>query len=270
MKPLRVTFDSNAWQGIVCPDRFPNNEKLQFFTVLQRAITAGVIEPFLSETVVTLDAIPKRDRLIYLRDRPVPIQFKWSGVYSCEITIGHSDDAHQGLIPVLSDRIRQALELGFRVIPVPRLGGLPRPVEIQREEFSVALSELDKANVWALLQRISEAIEFIEGIGVGRAVLANIAGRIQRRVGSGEGDWFHGLDQPWDDQERKEIEAGFAEWADGDSVAAHIGYGIDVFCTEDQGKSAANSVFQPSCRSELGRRFGVEFSDLRALAQRIV
>jgi hypothetical protein len=29
-----------------------------------------------------------------------------------------------------------------------------------------------------------------------------------------------------------------SEWADGDAVAAHIAYGNDIFCTQDQGKSA--------------------------------
>jgi len=31
------------------------------------------------------------------------------------------------------------------------------------------------------------------------------------------------------------------EWADGDSVAAHYGYGIDLFCSEDFGKNPSGT-----------------------------
>ena len=59
-----------------------------------------------------------------------------------------------------------------------------------------------------------------------------------------------------------------AEWADGDSVAAHYAYGIDIFCSEDFGKSLSNpSVLDAANRVWLTKTFGIQFATLGELAQ---
>src|SRR5438132_1682584 len=51
-----------------------------------------------------------------------------------------------------------------------------------------------------------------------------------------------------------------AEWADGDSVAAHYGYANELFCTQDRAARAGRrSVMHPAQRSWLHRVYGVEF-----------
>ena len=51
---------------------------------------------------------------------------------------------------------------------------------------------------------------------------------------------------------KKKLSAAISEWSDGDSVALHIAYGIDYFCTNDQAKnSGTKSVFNPAIQAKL-------------------
>ena len=54
--------------------------------------------------------------------------------------------------------------------------------------------------------------------------------------------WSRAFDAAKDIHEERAIQRAFKEWADGDSIAAHIAYGIDVFCTKDEGKSNAGCL----------------------------
>jgi hypothetical protein len=67
--------------------------------------------------------------------------------------------------------------------------------------------------------------------------------------------------------EENAVNRAIAEWADADSVAAHVGYGIDLFCTEDVGKSAgAPSVLDQANRTWLQATYGVKFVTISELA----
>jgi hypothetical protein len=60
------------------------------------------------------------------------------------------------------------------------------------------------------------------------------------------------------------------EWADGDSIAAHIAYGNDVFCTHDRSKSAGRkSILDADNREWLAERYNVEFATIEELAARV-
>ena len=59
------------------------------------------------------------------------------------------------------------------------------------------------------------------------------------------------------------------EWADGDSIAAHYGFGIDLFCTADCGKNARGpSVLDSDNRKWLREEFGIQFVTLDEIAAR--
>ena len=63
------------------------------------------------------------------------------------------------------------------------------------------------------------------------------------------------------------VNRAVAEWADGDSIAAHIGYGLDCFCTGDEGNSSgAASVFDAANRAWLSATYGVKFVTMKQLA----
>jgi hypothetical protein len=56
--------------------------------------------------------------------------------------------------------------------------------------------------------------------------------------------------------------------ADGDAVAAHIAFGNDYFCTEDQGKSARGaSIFDAANRAWLKATYAVKFVTMQELVE---
>lgn len=79
--------------------------------------------------------------------------------------------------------------------------------------------------------------------------------------------WFRALDKAADIHEKRAVERAFGEWADGESVAAHVAYGLDVFCSADVGNSnATNSVLDPANRAWLTATYGVRFMTFEELA----
>jgi hypothetical protein len=55
-----------------------------------------------------------------------------------------------------------------------------------------------------------------------------------------------------------------------DSIASHYGYGIDLLCSKDFGKSASGpSVLDCDNRKRLNEEFGIRFVTLAELAKRL-
>lgn len=276
---MRVMFDTNTWQKVVAPERFPRDPQQHLMIDIRRAVETGRIQGFISETVATLEAVPKGQRSAFLLRREedavqvvsrhaVPNPETGGTKYQFTLQLAGNSAAHPGLKPVLSDRLQLAFNLGFKLVPVPRIG-TARPPEIDREEFRIPLSEEQRADVWTLLARIDEVSEAITSRGVGFAVLCEIAARMQQRLGLKDKPWYHGLNEPRDVQEDREIDAAFAEWADGDSVAVHIGYGLDAICTGDHGKGTSRSVFNAENREWLRQAYGTQMMSLADLASHI-
>jgi hypothetical protein len=131
-------------------------------------------------------------------------------------------------------RVRRALDLGMQILRAPRAGS--------REIDDGALYAKD-ADVVTRLKRYEAIAAAIEARGLGFA-------RMLKKPGS----------------ERKAARA-VAEWADGDSVAAHHGYANDLFCTEDRAaKAGRKSVMHPAYRGWLHRAYGVGFVTISQLA----
>lgn len=144
---------------------------------------------------------------------------------------------------------------------------MPRPAELDREEVRIPLTEAQRADVWPLLQAIADTCDAIEARGVGFAALLKLAEGIQTRFGIQDAPWFEGLDRVEDPIERKAIADAFGEWADGDSLALHVAYGNDVFCTEDFGRSGRPSVLNDENRAWLTATYGVQFATPAELAR---
>ena len=72
---MRVTFDSNVWQQLVRPEKFPKDPRNADFVRSQSAVRSGAIEAFIVETVATLEAIPRAYRGNHLANRRVKVQF---------------------------------------------------------------------------------------------------------------------------------------------------------------------------------------------------
>jgi hypothetical protein len=79
---------------------------------------------------------------------------------------------------------------------------------------------------------------------------------------------FAVLNQAQDDREHREIQKAVGEWADGDSIAAHIAYENNCFCTRDAGKTADGaSILDSGNRKWLEAFYGVQFISLTGLAR---
>jgi hypothetical protein len=145
-------------------------------------------------------------------------------------------------------RIRRAVEMGMRVLSAPRRGSVPT----HDLDGSFYFKDPDAASTALRLQRFATISKAIEARGLGFARVLK-----HRRMG-------HPADTG-------KVARARAEWADGDSVAAHFAYGNDLFCTEDRARKAGrHSVMHAAQRAWLKRAFGVEFVSIAGLAARSV
>lgn len=262
---IRVTFDSNSWQPVVRPDKFAKDPRFADFLKLKGALLSGDIQGFVCETVATLEAIQKTDRGPYFSGQRVSPKFDVQegpgGTIKIDMKIAPDDGVHPGLPGVLSDRLRDATSIyKMSLLRVPRIG-LPRPDEIS----SLFAPEPNEA-VSRRQNETFEVMRAVEQRGVGiaqaKALGKGIASRMKK-----QGPWYQFLDHPKDQEEANKIKKAVAEWADGDAVAAHIGYANDLFCTEDKAKGAGRaSVFDPDNRAWLQTTYGVKYVTLSELA----
>ena len=150
---------------------------------------------------------------------------------------------------VLKERLELAFSLGMRLMRAPRIG-IPVPASFL--DLSVFADEVDVPISAARDNRWGDVVEMIEQRGVGGAVLREIGKEIVPKTGE------------------KEFACAVAEWADEDSVAAHVAYGNDIFCTEDQGKSAiGKSILDADNRQWLELIHNVSFATIRELVTQL-
>ncbi len=269
---MKVTFDSNAWQPAVRPDLFPKDPRNGDFHKINSALKSGSIEAFISETCGTLEAIGKATRSQHFGTTKGQASVKTTPIagsaVSISSSIGPDHSQHPGLHPIMADRIRDALSLGVRLLSAPRIG-MPRP-----PEFLEASGGPDPAKYaqmpdpGAYLECVAEVSREIESRGVGYAIIRSIARSIETRSGISDQPLFSCLAMATD-TEQSAIGKAVAEWADGDSMASHVASGADYFCTEDQGKSAPQSVLDDDNRQWAQTAHGVRFVTLSELAAKL-
>ena len=111
----------------------------------------------------------------------------------------------------------------------------------------------------------------IGGRGVGHAVAIELGLKFIARAGISEQElWLQGLGRASIKAEKEQVALAACEWADGDSIAAHYGYSIDLFCTEDCGKSASSpSVLDPKNKKWLSENYCIWFVTLAELAEMV-
>lgn len=264
----KVTFDSNVFQPIVRPDKFPNDGEVTALQAIHDALKAGKLVGFVAETQADLEAIKRNNRPAYFSGVKTDVNFtetdQPSGVIKLSMSIGPKENAHPGLHPILADRFTDALALGILFMRCPRIG-LPRPIELQENWFA---PEADDAARTRRHDTFCSALRAIEGKGVGRAKVKQLGDDLARKHGKNV-PWFEGLGLASTPQEQKQVADGVGEWADGDAVAAHIGYENDLFCTRDKGVSAGTSILNTPNRDWLSSAYGIEFVTPAELAARL-
>ena len=147
----------------------------------------------------------------------------------------------------------------MRILRSPRGGGLRIDV-LGDELYAKAADEA------ARLERNDLIAAAIERRGLGFARVTKMARKLSRGVAVSE-DWSATFERATTPTERRRAARAIAEWADGDSVAAHHGYANDLFCTQDRATKAGRySVMHPAQRGWLRRVYAVEFVTIAELA----
>lgn len=225
--PMRVTFDTNVWQKVVVPSLASENSLYDAFTTVHEALRRKRIQGFICETVGTLEAVRRTGRKAYFTSIKPTVEVKTTaqgGKALLTVNIGTDHDQHPGLPNVLRERLELAFGLGMRLMRAPRIG---IPVPSSFFDVSVFADEADIPTSAARDNYWGDVVERIEQRGVGSALLRSRDAETGRKP---------------ETMGEKEFPLAVAEWADGDSVAAHVSNSNDVFCTEDRGKSAVGPV----------------------------
>jgi hypothetical protein len=231
-----VTFDSNVWRKIASPDNFPKDPEFPINKRINSLIKNNKINAYLSETIFTLEAIKRIDRKevfkLYRPDIDVQINGEpmKDGMIKLTLKIGPGKENQPQLNEFLREHFNDALNAGFKIIRLPRIGGFVNP---ETEKYTLKLSGdelkhyLDKS--FAVAKRIEE-------LGVGFKLIENIGLKYDEKI-------FDGIGKA-PDNENSNIAKATAEWADGDTIACAVGINSDYICTNDQAKSTgSNSVF---------------------------
>lgn len=225
---MRITFDSNVWRIISSPDKFPNEASIEAFKAIRKAIDEKKITPFLCETVFTLEAIQRKDRKEFFSDYKANINNSVeegeSGELKLSFSIGPDKTAHPGNNSYLESHLKDAIEIGFQIIKLPRIAGV---VNLDIEEHFYKHQDLS-----AYHDKVFK---------VGREIELKEAGMFHvKELGNKYNAlWITGIEQA-PENEAGNIAKAIAEWADGDSVACHIAVGGDYFCTRDTAKKAGD------------------------------
>ena len=258
---LKVTFDSNVWRIVSSPEIFPNEPSIEVFKKINGEITVGEISPFLAETTFTLEAIRKADRksalssyspVVSCSEKVLP-----DGTIKLSLSIGPDKSTHPRNNQCLSSHLQYALDLGFKILRCPRISGFKNP-DLQEDWF---VGQTD-AEAHERQELFGSVLRDIESKGCGIFEIKSIG----EKYAPNPGKWLDGI-RSAPDSESPLVAKAFAEWADGDSVSAHIAYRNDYFCTRDVGKSAGTqSILSQANRSWLREKYGVNFVTPEELA----
>lgn len=246
---MKIIFDSNVWQIVTLPSDFPDEPLIADFIKINQAIIDKKIEPFLSETIFTIEAIRKVERQDFFSSTSAKITTKEkanSKGISLSFTVGpnEKDAIDFSERPILKKYFDEAIKLGFNIARLPRIGGLVNP------EVDSVRDKKDEASLSAYLDKVFEVCRRIENAGAGMTQIEEIGKQYGNPI------WLKGLKNA-PESDRNKIAKAAAEWADGDSVAISIALGCDYFCTRDQAKGAGSkSVLSATNLAWLNAAYG--------------
>lgn len=279
-QPIRVTFDTNVLDLACRPERFPKDPRQPLMHRVNRALADGQLEGFYSVTLLTIEGIMRQDRADVFADTRLVIQPETAGitknpdlreairekvgsddVETISVELRVEQPSRKPLHPEVVARMIAAKALGLKVLrQVPRIGAFH--LNDPTDEFYASAGEGAELRAW--IDKIHEVARAIEARGVGIAQVKELGERMSTPDLT---VWFRSLTKAADIHQKRAIERAFGEWADADSVAAHIAHRIDIFCSADVGNSnATNSVLDPIHRAWLTQSYGVRFMTFEELA----
>lgn len=264
---IKVTFDSNVWETVCLPNKSPNEASVACFEKIHEAVKAGKVAAHIVEVVFTLEALQKSSRQPFMKSYKIKIEGAvdetphQDGMIGLSFSIGPDTKAHPGNTDQLNCYLKIARGIGFKILRCARVGAITNP-DIDQSFFV----QQSKDEMLERMQLCIECADEIERIGGG----ISHAKQIGNGYSNGSEPWHVGIKNA-PPTEAKKIAKALAEWADGDAIAAHVGYKNDYFCTRDSAKKAgASSVFSPQNRAILESKFGVQFISPEGLCNLIV
>jgi len=271
---LRVTFDTNVLDLACRPERFPKDPRQPDLQIVRDALSRKEILGFYSVTMLTIEGIMRKDRADVFENTQTHIQPETNSITKnadlprairSVIPVADVETVTMNLVvqqpnrkplhPEVIARATAARALGVRVLKdVPRIGAYK--IEDPNNDFYHANDPEQPLEEW--LCRIQDVSSAIEKRGLGFAQIKALD--LGMRPKDSAEAWFKALNNAKDIHEERAIERAFGEWADGDAIAAHVAYGLDVFCSADVGNSnGMNSILDPSNRQWLTEEYGVQF-----------
>lgn len=244
---MKVMFDSNIWQNVVCPDDYTSDPQYDALCKIHQLIEEGKIEAYLSETMFTLENVRKADRKAKMGSMKPSFKTTFTeieGGVNIRMTMGpnHDDSVSLDDNPQLKKYALEAIKLGFRIVRLPRI------------------SMLQNSDLEDKLYKVPDFQKFFEkGITISEEIEKRGAGiaQIKALVSSNLGRSINDKIMNAPNEDAKKIAKAIAEWADGDSVAISIGLDCDYFCTRDEAHGAGTtSVLGPANLAWLESTYG--------------
>lgn len=265
---MRVTFDTNALNDLISPETSQRGaRRTDSGTKVRAAIEAGRVQGFFCETLVTLEGIENKDRSDVLGSTRLQSQTTSTAPNTFTLNIGVLQD-RKPLHPEFTDMVQAAKKLGLRALRAPARMGW---IRIKDEDGTFFVPDGSTAELMDRMDKVNEMATTIAVRGVGQASAVALGLRFLARDGIPQPTlWFQGLRRTKSNGEREKVAKAVAEWADGDSVAAHYGYGIELFCSEDFGKGAQRpSILDHDNRAWLTGTFRIQFVTMAELAAKV-
>jgi hypothetical protein len=257
---LKVTFDTNVFQRFI--NLQEDKEKIYYEKIL-RVIKSNIITGYFSDTFITLEGIQRINRAEIIGSRKISSSSSTSSnsTNTINIAVGasmresHLHDEHLSIVISLIELgikgLRGPLYLGDNFLVKPDINiyeAIPiDTLRAYREKMEIVERAIGKRNM-AIGGNVSKCRA--RDLGLNWLTRDHRDGEI----------WYQGLGLAKNPTESKQVVKAIAEWADGESIIRHIGYGNDYFCTSDQGKGTKGaSIFDDAHRKWLTSEFGVQF-----------
>lgn len=220
--PLTVTFDTGALDDVLWPQSAKQPTNPADAGRIRAAVELGAIQGFFSETLITLEGIQNKDRNDVLGSARLDQEILSTAPNTMTISLSFQQD-QKPLHSKFAERLKAAREIGMRALMVPRLLASGR---CAKDDDGTLFKP--RANLEQFLAKATSLRTEIGKRGFGHAAAIKLGLQFSARDAVSEW-WYHGLLRAKDIHERRQVERAIAEWADGDSVVAHYGYGIDLF-----------------------------------------
>ena len=258
---IKVTFDTNTFDKVVRPHVYAKDPEHGSFAKVHEALKDGRAAGFLCDTIVTLEGIKVDDRADVFGSTALATNIVQENPETIHINMKAEQPLRPPIHPKQAERVSAALAMGMKFLGAPRVG-MAR-VEVPNANPYVEESE---EQLTARLDRFFKLAKAIEDRGRGSIQAQRLAQRLANASQTMPSPWFKALGAARDVHETREVARAIAEWADGDSIAAHYGYGNQFFCTGDEARRGHPSILDAANRAWLSADFGIRFCTLRELA----